>query len=443
MKNIATQLVSPVAPMSLNKSSSLESYPGLESLRTLLVALVFITSFISRFQPAPCDIIFVLAVMCSLSGGLRFNLVLIPLFFLLLLYNLSGLMSYMLIPVSPPEDGKQYLFGLAYTSFSGLFFAAYIAQDPVKRFEQIMKAYIIGATIGALIGLLSTFKVEPIATWLPDFGGRTVGFYKDPNVYSTWLVLPALYMLHGFLLGKLRLHFFNLASFVLIFAALFLSFSRGAWINMIMATALSVFFSFALSPSPTLRVRIILAFVFGTLIMGVILALLLSIPATQELFLDRFTLVKSYDAGETGRFGNQLNSLPLLIERPLGLGPYQFAAIFGLAPHNTFINSFASAGWLGGISFIVFVLSTFIVGFKLVFTRTPFQTYAFVAFSGYVAVTLQGVQIDTEHWRHLYWMVGMVWGFFAASIPYVTHPPSTAEIYKAWNLKLPQRRQAA
>jgi hypothetical protein len=425
--------ISPAAPGTTH-------FSPMPVIRTWLVGLLFITSFMSTFQPAPCDYVFALTVLACLTGGLRFSLVLMPLLFLLLIYNLSGLISYMLIPYDQ-LDAKQYLLGLAYTSFSGLFFAAYIAEDPVRRFEQIKVAYWVGATIGAIIGLIGYFKIAPIAAYLPEFNARAVGFYKDPNVYSTWLVFPFVSMIQGFLLGTLRLRPLAMISFLVIFAALFLSFSRGAWINALMATGLMILLMVMVAPASNVRVRVVLAGIGAILFLAILLSVLLSIPGARETFLDRFTLVKSYDAGETGRFGNQLNSIPMLVTRPLGFGPYQFGAIFGLAPHNTFLNSFASGGWLGGISFIVFVISSFIVGMKTIFVRSPFQVHAILAVSCYIAVTLQGVQIDTEHWRHLYWMVGMVWGFYAASILYKFRPLDASAIFQAWNLRYSDPRQ--
>jgi hypothetical protein len=412
------------------------------TLRSWMVSLVFIASFMSTFQPAPCDIIFVLALLLSLTGGLRFTLVLMPLLFLLVVYNFAGLMSYMLIP-QDLLDAKQYILGLAYTSFSGIFLAAYIADDPAPRFRQITKAYWIGATIGATIGLIGYFKIEPISQYLPEFQERAVGFYKDPNVFSTWLVFPVVTMLQGFLMGTLRIRPLSVVSFLVIFAALFLSFSRGAWINAIMAISLMLLMTVFLAPSNVLRIRITLAGILGILIFAVMLSILLSIPEARDTFLDRFTLVKSYDAGETGRFGNQLNSIPILMTKPLGLGPYQFAAIYGLAPHNTFLNSFSSAGWLGGISFISFVICSYIVGFKAAFTRSPFQPYSIAAISCFLAVTLQSIQIDTEHWRHLYWMVGMVWGLYSASIIYKHRPATVDDLCKAWNLPPVERTSAS
>lgn len=406
-------------------------------VRVAVIAMVFVSSCLVKFEPAPTDLFFVLAILFSLHSGLRITPAIMPLFLLLLTYNVSVLISYTLIPYDQ-LDAKQFIIGLAYTTASGVFFAAYINEDPVTRYHQIIKAYWVGATIGAILGLISYFKIPPLYAVFPDFGGRALGGYKDPNVYSTWLVLPMVTMLQAFVLGTLRLRPVALVSFLMIFMALFLAFSRGAWINALMASAMTVGFTYILSPSPRLRGRIFFAAVIGIALLAVMLVILLSIPATRELFLDRFTLVKDYDAGETGRFGNQLNAIPRLMQLPFGFGPYQFAVHYDLAPHNTFLNAFSSGGWLGGLAFLLYVISSFIVGFKTILTRTPFQALAIPVYCCFISVTFQGVQIDTEHWRHLYWMTGLVWGFFAASLAYIHRPALLADIAAGWNLAPPR-----
>jgi len=35
-----------------------------------------------------------------------------------------------------------------------------------------------------------------------------------------------------------------------------------------------------------------------------------------------------------------------------------------------------------------------------------------------VAVLVQGVQIDTDHWRHLYLLLGCMWGLLGATLAY-------------------------
>ena len=35
---------------------------------------------------------------------------------------------------------------------------------------------------------------------------------------------------------------------------------------------------------------------------------------------------------------------------------------------------------------------------------------------------LQGAQIDTDHWRQFYWMLGLTWGLYAASLIFAARP---------------------
>lgn len=109
----------------------------------------------------------------------------------------------------------------------------------------------------------------------------------------------------------------------------------------------------------------------------------------------------------------------MLLERPFGFGPREFGKIFGLDPHNVYINAFGSYGWLGGITYMLLIISTLIVGFKGLLMRTPWQGASIVLFVTFFCTAMQGVQIDTDHWRHFYWMLGLTWGLYAASANYL------------------------
>jgi hypothetical protein len=303
----------------------------------------------------------------------------------------------------------------AYMSASAIFFAFYIAHDPLRRFAIIKNGLVIAAVTVSILGIMGYFNFAGLGRYLTEFD-RAIGTFKDPNVFSTYLIFPALMLVQGFLLGTQRQKFLSILGLSIIFAALFLAFSRGAWISFVFATILMVIFTFVLSPSTQMRSRIITLTIFGTIAVAAMIILLLSIEQVRLLFLDRFALIQSYDGGETGRFGNQLNSIPLLLERPLGFGPFQFHAVFGQDPHNVYINAFSSYGWLGGIAYPLLIISTIIVGFKSVITRTPWQNAAIVIYCPLVSTIFQGVQIDTDHWRHFYWLVGLTWGLFAASM---------------------------
>ena len=415
-----------------------------EGFREAIVALVFISSFFVKIEPALTDVLGVAVIFLYARSGLRFSRALAAPLLLLILYLVSGIVS--AIPIDLPshfEGGHtapQYALVLAYTSLTGIFLAAYIAANPIDRYLAVEKAYWIGATLGALLALLAYFRVEPVLSLLRatgeesfgDYVWRATGGFKDPNVFSTWLVFPAVTMMQAFLVGRLKPNFISIFGFLLILAGLFFAFSRGAWIDTVAAGALTILFTAILSPSPSQRLRIVGVTIVGLVALGALFAVLLSMPDIHAAFFDRFTLVKEYDVGETGRFGNQLNAIPMLLTHPFGLGPYQFQEIFGIAPHNTFLNSFASGGWIGGFSYLTLFAANVMMGIKTIFSRSPYQQMAIPVFTTLIVMTLQGIQIDNEHWRHIYWMMGMGWGFFAANQDRQVEAFKRTDIQSGW-----------
>ena len=409
--------------------------PGvsLESVGHFFVALCFLSSFFVKVEPAVCDLMFFAAMPFFLHGGLKMTPAIGLLMLGLVFYNLNGLTSYMGID-DTQENAGQWVFTSFYMSLSAVFFAAYIAQDPEPRFQFIMKYLYWGATIGSILGLIGYFHVTSFSAYFIKFE-RVVSTFKDPNVFSTYLILPAVAMFVSLVTGRMKMSLLNVGRMLIIAAALFLAFSRGAWTDFIVASSLALVLSFLLSPSANQRNGIVFKLVLALVAIGMLLALLLSVPAIRDLFLDRFTLVKDYDAGELGRFGNQKNSIPMLLERPLGFGPLQFAHFFREDPHNSFLNSFISFGWLGGCTFLTLVVMYIASGIKASLTRSSFQASAIVVGACLTAVLAQGFQIDSEHWRHLYWLIGITWGFFTASLELPCRNETEEDYLAGWQGK--------
>jgi hypothetical protein len=395
----------------------------LEQLQAIIVWLFFASTFVAIIEPAPCDVIFILVLLIFSSSGLMINSTLGPMILLLLLYNIGALVSYLQIP----NDTNALMFVLTstYMATTAIFLALYIGQNTLFRITLIRNALIVAGVLATIPAIAGYFSVGGFQGGAPQFQSdvtafnRADGLFKDPNVYATYVVFPALLLLQGFMLGTQRHRLISSFSLFAIVVGIFLAFSRGAWINFLMSTALLIGLTFVLTPSKAMRRRIVVFFVTSAICFVVMFLLLLSIEQVRELFLDRFTLVKNYDAGETGRFANQLNSIPLLLELPLGFGPLRFTNYFTIAPHNTYVNAFSSYGWLGGISYLVLIILSIIVGLKSVLMRTPWQNFAIVVFCPLVSTIFQGVQIDTDHWRHFYWLLGLNWGLFAASFKFV------------------------
>ena len=428
------------------KFSARPSRFSLDAIRTSCISAIFISSFFVKFEPALADLFSFIAILLFATSGLNFaRSFATPLLFMII-YLVAGFVSAIGIdrPVVPPyfDNPLQYSTVTAYISVVAVLVAAYVAADPSRRYLQIEKAWWIGATIGSIIGLLIYLGVKPLITVISAIGSapsdgyafRVVGGYKDPNVFSTWLVFPVVSMIQAFVLGRLRMSVWSVSSLVLNIVALLLAFSRGAWFDVALASVLTVGLSIILTPSLRQRRHMLLLGIGGAFLIAILLAGLLSIPSINAAFMDRFVLVKSYDAGETGRFGNQLNSIPMLMRMPMGLGPYQFEQIFGEAPHNTFLNSFASGGWIGGIAYILWCLCTFYMGIKTMFTRSPYQAFAVPVVTTFIVMTLQGLQIDNEHWRHWFWMMGLIWGLFAATQNYISKGDNPKAVLAGWSI---------
>lgn len=388
----------------------------LDRVQAACVWLMMVSSFFVIFEPAPVDMMFAITVMAFLAGGLRVTAVAAPMILYLLLYNLGGFISF--LEVSNENKAVMFVVTSAYMAVSAVFFSFYVANDTERRMLLFKNSYVIGAVIASVIALIGYFNIGGLAHILSPIQ-RAQGTFKDPNVLSTYLVLPALFLTQDVMLGTRGWKLARYFALLVVVACLFLAFSRGAWINFASATLLMVAFSFTLTPSAQLRSRILLLTIAGIFVVAILLTGLLSIESVRNLFFDRLTLEKDYDSGEFGRFGNQVNSIPLLLERPFGFGPTLFRQIFGLDPHNVYLNAFSSYGWLGGISYLLMVISTIVVGFRGLLIRTPWQSASIALFCAFFTTALQGVQIDTDHWRHFYWMLGLTWGLYAASASYV------------------------
>jgi O-antigen ligase len=389
--------------------------PGLTltSVQAAAVWLMMFSTFFVRFEPAPCDLLFAIALMFYVAGsGLSVTVLAVPLIFWLFTYNLGAFTSY--LQVMDEDKTGMFVVTSCYMAVSAVFFCFYVQDDTERRFAVFKNGYVAGAVVASVAGLVGYFNIGGTGAYLsPIF--RAQGFFKDPNVLSTYLLLPALLMVQDVMLGTRSWRFMRYMGLLLVLACLFLAFSRGAWMSFLLASMMMVVLTFALTPSKPLRTRIILLAVLGAVLLVAVIAGLLSIDTVRAAFEDRATLAKDYDSGQFGRFSNQINAIPMLLERPFGFGPLQFHTYFGLDPHNVYLNAFGSYGWLGGISYVMLILSTLVIGFKGVMIRTPWQGPMIALFCSFFSTALQGVQIDTDHWRHFYWMLGLVWGFYAAS----------------------------
>lgn len=370
--------------------------------------LTILGSFLVFFEPSPYEVLTGLLAFTCLLAGVALDRKLIPLVILLLIYNLGGAFS--LIPATGDDAARRFIVISFYMAFTAIIFAMIFSTDCVRRAEILRRGYILAGVCAALAGIVGYFMGIDILTLY----GRARGTFKDPNVYGPFLILPMLFLLQSLLTRGLRI--FSLAAFLTMAAGLFLSFSRAAWAHMMFSTALMIVLLFATTPSGWFRARLVAISVMACLAVAGMLIALLAVGNVGTVFKERASLNQYYDTGESGRFGNQKKSVSELLDRPNGFGPLQFRNRYTNDPHQVYLNAFASYGWLGGVSYLALVIITLVVGFRTVFVTTPWQPYFIAVMATYAGVAVEGLVIDTDHWRHYYLLLGLVWGFAIATM---------------------------
>jgi hypothetical protein len=197
---------------------------------------------------------------------------------------------------------------------------------------------------------------------------------------------------------------------------LFLSFSRGAWLHFALSLAVAVALLFAVSPSQRMRNRIVLLTAGAGIAVALLVIALTSIESVREMLLVRAQAIQPYDVGPGGRFWFQQLALTQILEHPNGLGPFEFSRIFGGQQHDVYMQGFLVYGWLGGAAYITLVLVTLVIGIRAVLISTPWQYYLLAACAAFVGEVVEGFVVDTDHWRHFFLLLGLIWGLTVATI---------------------------
>lgn len=393
---------------------SLGRTPVRAAAERVAYALFGLTIFFTCFtflRPSPYDFVAIPTILLWLALGLRVHRAVLIILGLLIAYALSLVLS--LLPYLDEALSVEWTFQSAYLIVTAVFFIMFFSQDTLTRVRFGLDAYLASCLFAAACGILSYFDALGGDVFF-KMDGRATGVFEDPNLLGSFLILSALSLVHNLLTGRARHVLASLAAALILFACIFLSFSRGSWAATVVGFGLMIFVTWQTSPSREVRRRIARLSAFALLAAAILIGGLFTLEGVAERFTDRAQVTKDYDEGETGRFGNQIRGLQMLVERPAGFGPLRWRQTFGLDPHNSYLGSFANGGWLGGLAFMGIVLVTTFVGFRLCFSPSPYQRYAQIVWPALFMFFLQAVQIDIEKWRHVYMMLGMVWGLEAA-----------------------------
>jgi hypothetical protein len=407
----------------------------------VVLFITVLSSFLILVEPAPYDYLIVVLGFACVLARVSVPRVVLPLLVLLLICDLGGAMGmlkillsgWMRLPGEPDAtlitfdypDSIRFLAISFYLGLSGVLFACISSQDTVRRITTLRTAFIMSAVVASTLGTIGYFQLSPAFDIFAD--GRASGGFKGPNDFGAFTIPALLWLIEGFVVDKIRMR--NLVAIMIIFVGLLLSFSRGAWISALFSIVFMIYFFFITQNDRRLRKRIIFFVAAGVIAAIAILVLLGSIDAVRQMFSER-TQLQDYDlnADNRSRFRLEQDSFKAIFDHPLGMGPWGFAHATNWVSHETFLGMTLNHGWIGGAAYLTLIFLTLIIGFRGVWIRTPWQTFFIATYTSFIAMVFEGIWGDTDHWRHFYIVLGLVWGLVAANIKYVRR-----EAFPAYN----------
>lgn len=372
-----------------------------------LMALgVFLSGFVIS-EPAPYELLMACQVALWFLFGLKISRAVAPLLALLMLFNIGGLLALTMLRDILTEQ-VLYVAVSIFLALTAVFYAAAI-EDRHQRLALIFRAWVAAGIITGLLGILGYFHAFPGADVFTRYD-RAMGAFQDPNVFGPFLVVPTLYLMYGLLKGGLAGALPRVIGLLVLTLAVFLSFSRAAWGLFLFCAIALVFVMLLKERTNAFRLKILLLSLAAVGAMVVALVIALQSDKVRDLFETRAQLVQDYDGGHLGRFERHRVGFVLAMERPLGIGPMMFGRIFPEDEHNIWLKSLMTYGWIGFVSYISLVVWTVVMGFRLLLHDRPWQPYLMIGWIALLGHMLIGTVIDTDHWRHFYLLLGIVWG---------------------------------
>ncbi len=391
--------------------------PQLAAVTMAGSAMVTLAVFLSGFvisEPAPYELFLVGLIGLWALFGLKISRHVAPLLALLILFMTGGIIS--LVTMADLETGPMYMAVSGFLALSSVFFAA-IIEARHDRLKLIFNAWVAAGVITALLGILGYFGAIPGGENFTLYD-RAKGAFQDPNVFGPFLVAPSLYLIHGLLTDRLSRAPLKALGILIMAFGLFLSFSRAAWALYLFCACALVLVMLLKERTGAFRLKILTLTLSGAILMVATLVVALQIPQVADLFSSRTQLVQDYDGGHLGRFERHRIGFLMSMEKPLGIGPMVFSTMFPEDEHNIWLKSLTSYGWLGFVCYVVLICWTLSIGFRFLLLDRPWQPALMISWIVLIGHTAIGNVIDTDHWRHFYLLLGIVWGCGALEMRY-------------------------
>ncbi len=369
---------------------------------------VFLSGFVIS-EPAPYELMMVVLIAAFFLFGLRISRTVAILLSALMIFIVGGLLS--ITQLKDLTDAPIYMAVSAFLALTAVFYAAVI-EDRHQRLGIMFNAWVLSALGTAVLGILGYFHAFPGAEQFTLYD-RAKGAFQDPNVFGPFLVSPALYLIYGLLNGRAAMIPLRAGALLVLALGIFLSFSRAAWILFLFCAVVVVFIMLMKQRSTTFRLKILTLALMAAMLMAGGLAVALQFKQVSELFTNRTKLVQDYDGGHLGRFERHAIGFRLSLEHPLGIGPLIFGKTLGEDEHNIWLKTLTTYGWVGFAVFITTLLTSLLMGYRLLLRERPWQPFLMIAWTVVLGHVIIGNVIDIDHWRHFYLLLGIIWGSIA------------------------------
>ena len=182
------------------------------------------------------------------------------------------------------------------------------------------------------------------------------------------------------------------------------------------SAAVTVAILIAASPDPRLRARILLFAAVTAVGTALLVAAMMSIDTVRDLFLERAKAIQPYDVGPGGRFWEQRLALGVILDHPNGMGPFEFSRVFGMQQHDVYMQGFLVYGWLGGAAYLTLVAVTLAGRARNGPRAGAVAKLPHRRLCDLVGEAVEGLIVDTDHWRHFFLLLGLIWGLAVATI---------------------------
>ena len=384
-----------------------------QKLLDLIVGLWILTGGLVLFEPSPYELTFLAVLPIAFIAGMGIYRSTLGLLAIVVGFTPFALIGAFQVKSQPVPDAMIFVIVTVFLLLTSYFAANYVAEATARRMRLVMNAYTAAAVISAIIGTLAYLGLMPSAETFLRYG-RAKAMFNDPNVFGPFLILPAMYALQRVLLDRGKRMVVAAIIYMILFVGVFASFSRAAWGHFALSSVIVLVLCFWLEAWAQDKVRIIIMSLVGVGMLAVALAGLLSIPSVGALFETR-AAGQDYDSGETGRFGRQAFAYDLALAHPWGIGPGEFRTMrVTEEPHNVYVSVLHVYGWGGGALYYLLVLLTLWKGIAGLWRPSPYRLMMIPLIATFSMVVGESAIIDSDHWRHYYLLIGLIWGISSA-----------------------------